>query len=187
MTAEFVIPIADIDAGGRPFDFVVRAGWIRGALEGCDATTSGKDGRLAVRVSRSGQDLVVRGHLTAELEAPCSRCLEPTRFPIDQELSLLFVPSKELRKKEADGEVELTGADADTFPYDGETLVLDDVVRDELVLETPMIPLCSEDCAGIRPPGGGASESDRDPSPADKIDPRLAPLLNLRFRTNSKE
>ena len=190
MTAEFLIPVADIDAGGKPFDFVVRAAWIRGALEECDATTSGKDGRLAVRVSRSGQDLVVRGHLTAELEAPCSRCLEPTRFPIDQELSLLFVPGKDLRKKEADGEVELTDADADTFPYEGESLILDDVVRDELVLETPMIPLCSEDCAGIRPPDTGAAESDPSgPSASlgDKIDPRLAPLLNLRFRTNSKE
>ena len=43
--------------------------------------------------------------------------------------------------------------DADMLAYDGENLVLDDLVRDELLLAVPMIPLCSEACPGIsRPP-----------------------------------
>lgn len=191
MAAEFPISVADIDAGGKPFDFVVRPAWVRGALEECDATTAGTNGSLSVRVSRSGHDLVVRGRLKAELEAPCSRCLKPTKFAINQELSLLFVPAKELRKREKageNGELELSTDDADTFPYEGETLVLDDVVRDELVLETPMIPLCSEDCPGIRPADSSSAEATAEASESQtKIDPRLAPLLNLRFRTNSKE
>ncbi len=57
------------------------------------------------------------------------------------------------------------------------------MVRDELVLEIPMIPLCSEDCAGITPPpvhaGGGAGEP--------PIDPRLAPLLRLKKMHEKKE
>lgn len=195
MSAEFPISVADIDAGGKPFDFVVRPAWVRGALEDCEATTAGKEGRLAVRVSRSGHDLVVRGRLTAELEAPCGRCLKPVQFTVDQELSLLFVPAKELKKREKSGEVELTGEDADTFPYEGETIVLDDVVRDELVLETPMIPLCSEDCPGIRPAGSGAGASELHDASDDsksqheekKIDPRLAPLLGLQSRVRTQK
>jgi uncharacterized protein len=63
--------------------------------------------------------------------------------------------------------------EADVIPYDGETVVLDDLVRDELLLGIPMIPLCSESCAGIRPqnPDGGA---------ASGVDPRLQPLLALK-------
>jgi uncharacterized protein len=185
MAAEFPISVADVDAGGKSFDFVVRAPWIRGALEECEATTTGNDGSLSVRVSRSGQDLVVRGRLKAELEVPCGRCLGPTRFTVDQDLSLLFVPAKELKKKEA-AEAELSSEDADTFPYEGETLVLDDVVRDELVLETPMIPLCSEDCPGIRPAQSGA-EASAPQKADDKVDPRLAPLLRFKANPNLKE
>lgn len=184
--SEFTIPVADVDAGGKPFDFVIRPKWVRGALEDCEATTAGKDGSLHVRVSRSGQDLVVHGRLHAELEAPCGRCLKPVQFTVDEDLSLLFVPAKQLRSKEKAGEVEISGEDADTFPYEGDTLILDDIVRDELVLETPMILLCSEDCPGIRPAEDPAEP--RDSSPGDeesKLDPRLAPLL--RFRTTQKE
>jgi uncharacterized protein len=192
MSAEFSIPVADIDAGGKPFDFVVRPKWVRGALEDCEATSAGKEGSLSVRISRSGQDLVLRGRLKVELEAPCARCLKPAQFTVDQDLSLLFVPGKEVRQREqaaGTGELEINADDADTYGYEGETLVLDDIVRDELVLETPMIPLCSEDCPGIRPAESGA---DAGPSAEasenqSKIDPRLAPLLNLRLRTNQKE
>ena len=47
-------------------------------------------------------------------------------------------------------------------------MVLDDLVRDELLLGIPMIPLCSEGCPGIRPPASG-----RDADAG--IDPRLRP------------
>ena len=57
--------------------------------------------------------------------------------------------------------------------YDGETVVLDDLVRDELLLGIPMIPLCSEGCPGIRPE---QSEGEAVAS----IDPRLRPLLGLK-------
>lgn len=185
MQPEFPISVADVDAGGKDFDFKVRAAWVRGVLEDCEATTSGKDGQLTVRVSKSGHDFVLRGRLSAELEVPCGRCLGPTRFTVDQDLSLLFVPQKSMKRSSKEGEeVEISAEDADTYPYEGETLVLDDIVRDELVLETPMIPLCSEDCPGIRPADGVAEAS---PSESDKIDPRLAPLMRFKANSNLKE
>ena len=55
-------------------------------------------------------------------------------------------------------------ADADVIPYDWETVVLDDLVRDELLLGIPMIPLCSEACPGIRP----ERQSRDTPSAADE-------------------
>jgi uncharacterized protein len=183
MADELTISVSDVDAGGKPFDFVIRSAWVRGALEDCEATSAGTDGRFAGRVSKSAADFVLHGHLSMELQVPCGRCLEPTHFNVDEDLSLLFVPARELKKKEHP-ELEITAEDADTYPYEGETLVLDDIVRDELVLETPMIPLCSEDCAGIRP-AGEASSGPHKTDERRPIDPRLAPLL--RFRTNSKE
>jgi uncharacterized protein len=63
-------------------------------------------------------------------------------------------------------------------------VVLDDFVRGELMLETPMIPLCSEDCPGMRPP---PSHRDKEAPKRDKgaIDPRLMPLM--RFASAAKK
>jgi uncharacterized protein len=68
-------------------------------------------------------------------------------------------------------------------PYSGETIALDEIVRDELVLELPIVPLCSEDCAGISPPPALAGEASGEAA----IDPRLLPLLRLKKMNEKKE
>lgn len=171
---EFTINVAELDAGGKGFSYPVRAAWVRGAFEDHEATTSGKDGKLDVRASKSGHDVVVHGTLDAELEIPCARCLELTKLPIHADLSVLYVPASDLKSKDEKGE-DLDDAEADTLPFVGETVVLDDLVRDELVLGVPMIPLCREDCEGMAPAPQGEESSGEKP-----IDPRLAPLLAFR-------
>lgn len=174
---EFTIPVSELDAGGKEYTFAVRAAWVRSAFEDHEATSSGQDGSLRVRASKSGHDVVVHGAVDAELQVPCARCLEPTKLPIHADLSVLYVPAALLR--EESGQDELTDEEADTLPFNGETVVLDDLVRDELVLGVPMIPLCSEACPGMSP------APDREEGKADEakpIDPRLAPLLAFSAR-----
>ena len=169
---EIEISISDLDASGRDFAFPVRGAWVRGALEGHEATSTGRDGSLARRASKSGTDVVLRGHLEVVLVTPCARCLEPVTFGVDEEISWLMVPRSAYRDP-GPGEHELAALDADTSPYDGDTVVLDDLVRDELVLATPMIPLCSEDCPGMSPAREGRDGAG--------VDPRLLPLLQIKL------
>lgn len=173
---EYPIPVSELDAGGKEFRFPVRAAWVRGALEGHEATTAGTDGKLVVRASKSGHDVVVHGTLDAELTTPCARCLEPAHLKIHSDIGVLYVPASRLKSAAADGERELTDEEADTLPFDGETVVLDDLVRDELVLEIPMIPLCSEACPGMSPAPDPERVGEK------PIDPRLAPLLDFAAR-----
>jgi uncharacterized protein len=185
MTAhEFTIKTTDLDAGGKDYRLTVRAPWIRGVLEGHEATATAKDGLLVVRGSKSGPDVVVHGTLDATLRVPCARCLEPFDTDVHSDISVLYVPGSKLKDAGPDGEVEYTleDAEADTLPYDGETVVLDDLVRDELLLGVPMIPLCSEGCPGMSP----APETDANAAPSKEkpIDPRLAPLLAFRDKTS---
>jgi len=189
---EFSIPVSELDAAGKSYRFPVRVAWLRGALEGvgpsgraAEVTATGTDGELDVRASKSGNDVVVHGRVKAEVTTPCARCLEPATIRVDQPLSVLMVPEKAAARgkgsdKSDKDEYEFTTEEADVVPFDGETVVLDDVVRDEILLEIPMIPLCSEDC-----PGMSASP---EPEPEGKaeakgIDPRLAPLLRLQKLT----
>jgi uncharacterized protein len=175
-THEFSISVTDLDAGGKDAAFVVRPAWVRGALEGCEATTQGADGSITVRVSKSDADVIVAGTLDVPLTIPCARCLEPVDFRVSKPIAAIAVLPKKVAP--AGSDYEFTAEEADMIPYDGENVVLDDLVRDELVLETPMYPLCSEDCPGIAAPLG-SSETVSQPE-ADTVDPRLAPLLRLK-------
>ncbi len=183
---EYRIKISDLDAGGKDYRFVVRAPWIRGVLEGHEAKATDRDGAVAVRASKSGQDVVVHGTLDARLQVPCARCLEPIEIDVHSDLSVLYVPGAKVKDPSKDGEVEYTleDAEADTLPFDGENVVLDDLVRDELLLEVPMIPLCSEACPGM----SAAPEQGKDAASEEKgIDPRLAPLLGLRDKIKTSK
>jgi uncharacterized protein len=77
------------------------------------------------------------------------------------------------RGERTDEDDELDPESADTIAFDGDSLVLDDLVRDELLLGIPMIPLCSEACPGIRPQ---APER----TPRSAVDPRMRPLTSLK-------
>jgi uncharacterized protein len=104
--------------------------------------------------------------------------LEPVRVSIREEISALAVETGQVRGSHAKGkddeEDDEPGADeADILPFDGDSIVFDDLVRDELLLGIPMIPLCSEACPGIRP-------SPADDSLKDAVDPRLSPLIKFK-------
>jgi uncharacterized protein len=180
---EFSFPVSNLDAGGKSFQLPIRTAWLRGVLEGTAVEASEHDGELDVRLSKSGTDVVVRGTLAADLIVPCSRCLAPAHVQVREELSLLAVPGahgdKGKRGDERD-EGDVDPGEADVIAFEGDTIVLDELVRDELLLGIPMIPLCSEACPGIRP-----ERLSRDaPSAADDtIDPRLRPLLRLKNKT----
>jgi uncharacterized protein len=187
---ELTIPVRDLDASGKEVRFTLRAPWLRGMFAAeSDATrrrgdeiSATKDGELDLRVSKSGTDVVVHGTLEADLEVPCARCLRPAAVHVKQPLSVLMVPAGQMkhggngRGRDDDEGKELSEEEADVLPYDGDTVVLDDLVRDELVLAIPMIPLCSEACPGISPPPAGHAS----PEAAPAVDPRLAPLLKLK-------
>jgi uncharacterized protein len=184
MPQEFTIPITDLDVAGREVKFTVRAAWLRGALEDSDATAAGVDGSLDVRVSKSGNDVVVRGQLVADLTVPCARCLESVKLHIDQPMTALMVPASDLRAAKKDE--DMSPEELDVTAYSGDTIALDELVRDELLLEIPMIPLCSEDCPGMSPPPG-ISGNVPSGSAEKAIDPRLAPLLRLKNLNEKKE
>ncbi len=67
------------------------------------------------------------------------------------------------------------------LPARGETLELDDAVREQFLLRAPLFALCRADCAGLCP-GCGADRNERDcdcvPEPA--VGPWDA-LKNVKF------
>jgi uncharacterized protein len=202
----FIAQVHDLDIVGRDLDFTITPAWMRGALEGCEMQPAGPEGAAHVHLSKSGNDVLVRGKLDVKLVVPCARCLEPVQLSPKIDLSLLLQPApttlptgtaaqkggrarpeKGRGGKAADEpeEAELSAEAAELDTYEGEEVVLDRFLREAILLESPIFPLCSEACEGIRPAKAG------DPSPepgGSRVnDPRFLPLLELSKRRTTKE
>jgi uncharacterized protein len=105
-------------------------------------------GEVSGRVRRDGKEVVLRGELHAKLEVVCGRCLKPVELPISTEFTERFVRAVSWA---AEDQHELREEDLNIAVFDGETIELDDLVREELLLAVPVNVLCSEDCKGLCP------------------------------------
>ncbi len=94
------------------------------------------------------EDIRLVGHLDAQLEVPCARCLDPVTHDIDWEFDLLYRPQGVDRRAE---EVAISEADTEIGYYQGDGLLLEDVLREQVLLATPVKLVCREDCKGLCP------------------------------------
>jgi DUF177 domain-containing protein len=197
MTPSLVFNANDIPLEGIAVDAELPVAWLDVALGGTEVSASRRHdggGRVVGRLSRSGNDIVVRTRVRARVALPCARCLEVAPVDVDTDLSLLLQPAArndprvarlsnrgtKRRPPAADGEHEFSAAEAEVDVYDGEAVVLDDFVREAILLEVPSFPLCRESCRGIAPRVG---EQPAEPAePVVEVDPRLAPLGAFRQR-----
>jgi uncharacterized metal-binding protein YceD (DUF177 family) len=211
----FSLPAVDLEHGDKELEEDIPVDWLRATFEATEATPGDQPGRLEVTLSKSGKDVMVRGSARASVTLPCARTLDPVAYDLRAEIFLMLSPGKvavrtkprkhaekpadkvaagkapapqKAKKKKREEEPELSDDDAAQDTYDGDTVVLDDFIREFLVLELPMFPL-REDLRAEATPA-----IERDPEPAvngpDKgevLDPRLAPLAAIASRLRQKK
>jgi len=88
------------------------------------------------------------GHLRVRMEAECDRCLELASFPIDFGFDLFYEPAASYAEGE---EVEIDPGETEIGFYEGDGLVLEEVLREQVLLALPMQRVCREGCRGICP------------------------------------
>ncbi|NPA49772.1 MAG: DUF177 domain-containing protein [Thermodesulfobacteria bacterium] len=102
-----------------------------------------------VHLQRWGIDVKVTGEVKTEIVLSCDRCLKEFPFKVTERINVLLEPRAVLsRLKE---EVRLTKDDLDVIFFDGVTVEVDEVVREEILLAVPMRKLCDEACKGLCP------------------------------------
>jgi uncharacterized protein len=114
--------------------------------------------------SMAGDAVLATGTVTAPWVGECRRCLGEARGTVEAEVRELF-------EERAD--------DEDIYPLRGDQIDLEPLVRDAVLLELPLAPLCAEDCAGLCPSCGVAADQGCDCVQDDR-DPRWAALEQLR-------
>jgi len=97
-----------------------------------------------VIVRKVGDEIWIKGRLTARLSFVCSRCLSPYEFPVDSAFDLVYLPEELDLMKE-----ELEEDDLGQIFYRDNQIDLKEIILEQLNLTFPLKPLCSESCEGI--------------------------------------
>jgi uncharacterized protein len=101
--------------------------------------------------NRTVQDIRLVGRLNTRLELNCARCLEPVDRVVDRRFDLLYRPQGSDRGQE---ELSVNATEAEIGYYTGEGLLLEDALREQVLLAVPMKTVCREDCKGLCPQCG---------------------------------
>ncbi len=134
----------------------VRAGLDRVELEGAaaDVGLSQPEWREQVRgsftVERSGERVSVRGSVQSRTHLECVRCLREFTLPLEAPIVVYAERSGSTSREEQ----EALERDDFMLFHDGRRLDLRDPVREALLLEMPITPVCREDCPGLCPKCG---------------------------------
>jgi len=125
------------------------------------------------------QDIRVKGSLETSLEVPCARCLEPVVFPVQRSFDLIYRP---LGTDAGHEELSVTDAEAEIGYYQGGGLLLEDALREQVLLSVPLKTVCREDCKGFCP-HCGRNLNEGECSCSDEVeDPRWAALKEIRSK-----
>jgi len=132
---------------------------------------------LAFEVHKDKERFRLVGQADTELELPCSRCLEPFRFPVHATFDLRYHPASDMSREE---EREVEEDDLDTSYYRDDQIDLNELLREQFYLALPMKPLCSEGCKGLCPQCGTNQNTGTCDCDTGWGDPRLSPLKQLK-------
>jgi uncharacterized protein len=108
-----------------------------------------------VKATNARQNVVISGEASTTIVQECGRCLEAFDQPIEVTLEAVAPVSFFLSRlngtvesDEHETQNELT-ADELAALFDAHTLDVFELIRQAIVLQTPIAPLCSPDCPGL--------------------------------------
>lgn len=125
------------------------------------------------------KDIRLKGRLSAGLELQCARCLEPVEQEVKRDFELLYRP---LGTDAGRDELSVTDAEAEIGYYQGDGLLLEDVLREQVLLALPLKVTCREDCKGLCPQCGKNLNQEQCSCSMEVEDPRWAALKDVRSR-----
>jgi uncharacterized protein len=127
------------------------------------------------------KDIRLRGDLATSVELSCARCLEPVTQDVNRSFELLYRP---VGTDAGRDELSVTDAEAEIGYYQGEGILLEDVLREQVLLALPLKITCREDCKGLCPQCGKNLNQDQCSCVTKLPDPRWSALEEIRGRLN---
>ncbi len=136
---------------------------------------------VSLRITPEEDRFFVQGEVRGRVQVECARCLQAVPLTVRALCALDLVP---LPQGGSSGERRgLERGDLDVTFVSGPLLNLNDLVREQLLLQVPMRALCSEGCLGLCP----RCQENLNAGPcgcgeSTPVDPRFEALRNARRR-----
>ena len=173
------LSVSKIPEGGINLQFEKDGEWFRGLLPEsgqCDFVLDRID--VVCTVRRTKDAVFMEGTASTTMDVPCCRCLEPTRMPVGCSFKYTFVPLPSHPQEDW----ELRADDLDFAYYEEDTIDLDALIFEQIILQVPIKPLCTETCKGLCPHCGIDLNAASCLCQAETFDERLAALKQFKVQ-----
>ena len=147
-----------------------------------DENTTSEDGSFergegSLFLMRTDKGVWVRAHVEIGLWGACSRCLKRFLHPVDINIDDEYLETVEVATGKP---VALPEYAEGSFTIDHRLVLnLDEAIRQYVMLQGPMKPLCQDDCSGLCPSCGADRNVLKCECTEAASDPRWGPLSRL--------
>ena len=171
----------DLEKESLPIHESIAPGVIDYAVDISQVGPMPVDGQADLIVEHRGShefvnDIRLRADYNANFEVLCARCLDPVPVPLSGNFDLIFRPSSADAQS---GERAITVDETEIGYYEESGLLLEDVVREQVLLSLPNRTLCTPDCKGLCPSCGQNLNSASCNCAKAPADPRWNALAGL--------
>jgi uncharacterized protein len=170
------IRLSDIPAEGLSLDFQCDPALLDPLGEGVSLV---EPVEVSLRITPQDDRYVIEGTVRGTVRIECDRCAAPVTLAVNAPCAVDAVPAPPGTDAGERGGLLLGELDVTFVP--GALLNVQDLVREQLLLQVPMRVLCREDCAGLCPRCRKNLNTGPCGCPeATAIDPRLEILKKVR-------
>ena len=179
--------VSELEKEPIDFDLQFPVGVIDFGEEADQAGPLTAEGRAEVLHEHRGpkeivSDIRIKGRFSGNFELACARCVEPVPLPLAGEYDLIFRP---LGVDAGPQERSISAQETEIGYYQKDSLLLEDVLREQVLLSLPVRTLCKPDCKGLCPRCGQNRNSQACSCEESQTDPRWEALAGLRGRIKS--
>lgn len=179
-----LISVQDLEREPIQFETSVPPGTIEYGFDIRQTDALAVEGRADLIVEHRGpkesvHDIRVRGRFKGNFEVLCARCLEPVEHPLGSTFDLIFRP---MGADAGGSEHAISSSETEIGYYQGQGLLLEDVLREQVLLTLPAKTLCRQDCKGLCQHCGKNLNSESCACEETIADPRWSALSDLRSR-----
>ena len=179
--------IVELEREPVDFDLELPAGAIDFGDEAEQTEPLATSGRAEVIHEHRGPkdvvaDIRLKGQYRGKFKVPCARCVEPVEIPLESEFDLIFRP---IGVDGGAAERSITAPETEIGYYQEDSLALEDVLREQVLLALPVRTLCKPDCKGLCPRCGANRNLQPCNCEVGPSDPRWEALAGLRSQIKS--
>ena len=171
--ALFTMDVEDLKKGPGHIDRDIPIDWLEQEMKACEYNVEPTKAHVQMSLSAHDQGVLLSGDATVRVKTECGKCLTEIYLDLECALDGFMMPIGTGQEPE-ERDDELTPQDLKREWYENDIVVMDELIRDSIMLELPMNPRCSDSCRGI-------ALQELVESKKDYIDPRLAPLASIKL------